>query len=73
MNRTACVVMLLGPVSLLIDRVASIKVTTDLEFSALMWMLLSVLFIDLDLPLLVPVGEVKLALVSVENVLLQSR
>lgn len=66
-------VMLLGPGSLLIDRAASIKVTTDLEFSALMGMLLSVLFIDLDLPLLVPVGEVELALVSVENVLLQSR
>jgi len=32
-----------------------------------------VLFIDLDLPLVVPVEEEELALVSVENALLRSR
>lgn len=66
-------IVLLGSGSLLVDREANIKATTDLKFSALRGMLLSVLFIDLDLPILVPVDEVELASVSVENALLQSR
>lgn len=73
MNRTACVIVLLGSGSLLVGREANIKAITDLKFSALRGMLLYVLFIDLDLPLLVPVEEVELASVSVENALLQSR
>lgn len=66
-------IVLLVSGSLLVDREANIKATTDLKCSALRGMLLSVLSIDLDLPLLALVEEVELAMVSVEHALLQSR
>lgn len=72
-NRTAWEIVFLGSGSLLVDRDASIKATTDVNFLVLGGMLLPMLFVGLDLPLLVTMQKVELALVSVENALLQSR
>lgn len=60
-KRTTCVILLLGSGSLLVDWEANIKIISALELSTLRGMLLSVLFIEPDLPLLVPVEEVELA------------
>lgn len=70
MNRIVCVTVLPGSGSLLVDSEANINTTTDLKFSVLWGLLLSVLFIDLDLPRLLSVEEEELALVLVEIALL---
>lgn len=72
-NRTAWVTVFLGSGSSLVDQEANIKATTDVNFLALRGMLLPVLFVGLDLPLLVTMQKVELALVSVENAFLQSK
>lgn len=70
MNRIVCVTVLPGSGSLLVDSEANINTTTDLKFSVLWGLLLSVLFIDLDLPRFLSVEEEELALVLVEIALL---
>lgn len=70
MNRIVCVTVLLGSGSLLVDSDANINTTTDLKFSVLWGLLLSVLFMDLDLPRFLSVEEEELALVLVEIALL---
>lgn len=70
MNRIVCVTVLPGLGSLLVDSEANINTTTDLKFSVLWGLLLSVLFMDLDLPRFLSVEEEELALVLVEIALL---
>lgn len=62
--------MLLGSGYLLVDSEAYINATTDLKFSVLREMPRFVLLIDLDLPRLVAVEEVELALALVKTAIL---
>lgn len=62
MSRSACVIMLPGPVSSPVDCETNIKAGTDVKLLPLRGMLLLVLFTGSSLALLVPVQEVKPAL-----------